>query len=394
MLPTLKKPVLLKIYLIPLISQLADSMAGTIAILYAIELKADILQINLITTISITMTILAEVPLGILSDRFGRKPMLVFIRALMAFSTLMRVFATEPNHLLLAAFFGGMTAADYMPIIVSMISDVAEPDERQEAISTIYLFSGIGMLVSPIICTFLLVLPQITLRNIYQTIFMAQAMIVVYATTKIRETKPKTSEKTNHTFAYSLKNLVKQAEFQRISMSQLLFCFAHNNMITYIQIYAKVNLKFSDAEVASFRVYSNLGTILIRFLSATLLTKVPSKPAYIAFLVMGGMSCVFASFVNSYTPIVLIHVLSGVSYGAGRILSSVLVADISTHENRGITYSILQAFESVGSAVKVFTTPIVEIHGFTPIFLLGGIAGLVAVIPQLPSTAFSKRTSL
>ena len=70
MFTTLKNPALLKIYFIPLITMTVQSMTGAIAILYALELGADIFQVNLISTIQSLMGIILLVPFGILSDRF------------------------------------------------------------------------------------------------------------------------------------------------------------------------------------------------------------------------------------------------------------------------------------------------------------------------------------
>ena len=97
MLSTLRKPVFLKLYSIPLISVSIGSMSNSIAILYALDLGASILQVNLISTVRSTMAILLLIPFGILSDRYGRKPMILYPRAIMFIGTLIRVFAKSPR---------------------------------------------------------------------------------------------------------------------------------------------------------------------------------------------------------------------------------------------------------------------------------------------------------
>lgn len=97
MLSTLRKPEFLKLYSIPLISVSIGSMSNSIAILYALDLGASILQVNLISTVRSTMAILLFIPFGILSDRYGRKPMILYPRAIMFIGTLIRVFAKSPR---------------------------------------------------------------------------------------------------------------------------------------------------------------------------------------------------------------------------------------------------------------------------------------------------------
>ena len=96
MFDTLRKSQFLVIYIIPLMSVGIGSMNWSISILYALELGADILQINLITTIRSTTSIFLVVPFGILSDRFGRKPMNLYPRIIMLLGTVIRAFAFNP----------------------------------------------------------------------------------------------------------------------------------------------------------------------------------------------------------------------------------------------------------------------------------------------------------
>jgi len=72
----------MRIYIIPLITVLPTMMVWSISIIYPLELGADIFQVNLITTIRSITRIIILVPFGILSDRYGRKPMLLGSRVL------------------------------------------------------------------------------------------------------------------------------------------------------------------------------------------------------------------------------------------------------------------------------------------------------------------------
>jgi len=156
MFSTFKKPALVKIYIIPLLTVMTGSMTWSVSVLYALDLGADILQINLISTIRSTMGILLLVPFGILSDRFGRRPMVIYSRIMITFGTFIRMLAIEPNHLLFASFIGGFAGGGFFPILLSMIGDIATSKEQREAISTLYLFSSFGMLGGPIITSVLL----------------------------------------------------------------------------------------------------------------------------------------------------------------------------------------------------------------------------------------------
>ena len=89
-------------------------MSNSISILFALDLGATIFQMNLINTVRSTMSIKLLIPFGILSDRYGRKPKILIPRAIMFFGTVIRAFATHPNHLLIVSIVGGFAGGELL----------------------------------------------------------------------------------------------------------------------------------------------------------------------------------------------------------------------------------------------------------------------------------------
>jgi MFS family permease len=384
---TLRKPQFVKIYLVPLLATGIGSMSWSISILYALELGADIFQINLITTIQSTMSILLVVPFGILSDRFGRRPMVIYPRVLMLLGTLMRAFAADPTHLLIASFVGGFAGGSYFPILLSMIADIAEPQEQQESISTLFFFSSIGMVCGPLAATLLLNLPQVTLRSIYQLSAVAEALALVYLATQIRETHSPLVNDRPQGYRASILSIVRQSSFQGLLAMAFLYFFSRAIIDTYLPIYASVDLALSNAEVASLSVYRNLAIMLIRLSAATFLTRVSIRPFLLTVLLLGGLTNLASPLAATYPAVVLIFFLSGVSFGAVMVLSNTLVAQNSLPENRGVANSLLSVGQSGGNLLKILTSSIAETVGLVPVFLMGGVFGLTSVLPILLTKA-------
>jgi DHA1 family multidrug resistance protein-like MFS transporter len=359
---------------------ITQTIEWAIYIIYALELGTTIFQLNLITTIQSAMGILFVIPFGMLSDRFGRRPMILYSRVIIIIGTLIRAFATEPNHLIIASITGAFAGGGFFPVLLSIIGDVAKPDERQEAISTMFLFSSIGMLVGPMISSFLLILPSITLRNIYQIAVVAQIGVFIYLATQIRETR-ETMGNREKSYRIHLRVLLGQRSFQGLVEMAFLYFFSRSIIDTYVPVYARIDLEFSDAEVASLSVFRSLAIMVIRILSATLLTNASPKKSLLFALILNGITGLFSSFAREYWTIVIVLFLSGFSYGAIRILTSVLVARQSSPENRGVANSLYNAVQGVSNMTKISTTPLVDIFGLPPILAFGGIVGLFAIVP-------------
>jgi MFS family permease len=380
-LSTLRKPAFLKIYSIPLIQVAIGSMSNSVSILFALDLGASIFQINLISTVRSTMSILLLIPFGILSDRYGRKPMILYPRVIMLVGTLIRAFATHPNHLIIASLVGGFAGGSYFPILLSMIADISNIEERQEGISTLFLFSSFGMVIGPSVSAFLLLFPQITLRSMYQITVIGEVFVLIYLAMIIKETRAPVEGHEDSKPLPQIKELIGQSRFQGLLIVVFMYSFYRAIFRTYAPIYGRVNLNLTDAEVVSFDTYRNLGVMLIRFSTATFLTRVPVSTFLLAVLGLGGLSGLLAPLATNYMLIILVIFLMGVSFGAYRILTTTLVANNSVPENRGIANSILDFSGSAGNLTNIFTSSLAEQFGLVPVFILGGITCLITIIP-------------
>jgi MFS family permease len=308
--------------------------------------------------------------------------MILYPRAIMFIGTLIRVFARTPYHLILASVVGGFAGGSYFPTLLSMIADISNEEEKREGISTLFLFSSIGMVIGPSLTSFLLLFPHITLRNIYQITAIAQLGTLFYLALVIRETHP-TKIKEKIKFLPQIKHLVSQTKFQGLFIIAFLFSFYNSIFRTYTPIYGRFNLGLSDAEVTSFNSYKNFGVMLIRLLLATYLTSSSISVFLLVVLILGGVSGLLVSFVNNYLFMVLILFLVGVSFGAYRILTSTLVANNSVPENRGLANSLLNFSQSVGNLMNILTSSMAENMGLNYVFVLSGIICLSAIIPAL-----------
>jgi MFS family permease len=383
MFSTLRDTRLTKIYVVPLFFTTSAMMTWAISVLYALDLGADVLQVNLITTVWSAMGILVLVPFGLMSDRYGRRPMLLYPRALALIGTLIRAFALNSDHLLLAAFIGGFAGAGFFPILLSMITDITSADKQKEAISTLFMFSGIGQLIGPLIGSFLLTLSFVSLRTLHQIDLVAQAAILLYIATQIKETKMQSpsTQLDQPSYQENIVALMRTPRFIGLLVMVCCYFFSFAIMSTYVPILGRVDLGLSDAEVSSLSTFRSAGVMLIRFSSTTFLLGVSMKLFLLSMLGLGGVTSLIMPSAGDYLSISLLAFIYGISFGATMSLGSAFVAADSTSQNRGIANSIYNAAQASGNILKVFTSSIADTLGLTPVFILSGITAFIAMIP-------------
>jgi DHA1 family tetracycline resistance protein-like MFS transporter len=138
----------LTVFLTILLDLIGFGMILPLLPFYAQELHASPFEIGLLfSSYSLTQLLFAPL-LGRLSDRVGRRPVLLASIAGGAASYLL--FALAPNYgvLLLARSLSGLAAANYA-IAQAYMADVSAPEERSKAMGLVGAAFGLGFVLGP-----------------------------------------------------------------------------------------------------------------------------------------------------------------------------------------------------------------------------------------------------
>jgi DHA1 family tetracycline resistance protein-like MFS transporter len=155
-----RRRALLTVFLTILLDLIGFGMILPFLTFYAQAFQATPLQIGLLfSSYSLTQLLFAPL-LGRLSDRVGRRPVLL---ASIAGSVVCYViFALAPSYavLLLARALSGVAAANYA-IAQAYMADVSSPQERSKAMGLVGAAFGLGFVLGPSLGGILGVLPQL-----------------------------------------------------------------------------------------------------------------------------------------------------------------------------------------------------------------------------------------
>jgi len=86
--------------------------------------------------------------LGILSDRYGRRPVLLLSNFGMAFDYMIMAMAPSLRWLFLGRILSGLTSSS-LPTATAYISDVTSPEKRSKTFSLLGAAYGVGFIVGP-----------------------------------------------------------------------------------------------------------------------------------------------------------------------------------------------------------------------------------------------------
>ena len=134
----------------------SNASFGTLAAVYGARIKLSLGDVALFASIPILAGAASQIPVGIASDRYDRRKVLIGIAifALIADALFLLTGTTQPLLVLsLAALFGATVYAMY-PVIVAHANDHAEPGSFIQVSGGLLLVYGIGSIIGPTIAGF------------------------------------------------------------------------------------------------------------------------------------------------------------------------------------------------------------------------------------------------
>jgi DHA1 family bicyclomycin/chloramphenicol resistance-like MFS transporter len=145
-----------------------------------------------------------QLVLGPLSDRYGRRPVLLAGLALFALAGAVCTFATDVRVLLAARFVQGLGACAGSVIARAIVQDVATDRARAASLqSYISAVSSLAPILAPLIGSAVLVLWG--WRALYGVVLAAGLALIVAVTFGLRETAPRASRRIGEAYARVLR---------------------------------------------------------------------------------------------------------------------------------------------------------------------------------------------
>ena len=135
---------------------ISNAAFGTLAAVYAARIGLTLGDIAFFASIPILAGAASQIPVGIASDRFDRRKVLIAVTlcALLADALFLFLGATEPGVVLALSALFGATVFTMYPIIVAHANDHAEPGSFIQVSGGLLLVFGIGSIIGPTVAGF------------------------------------------------------------------------------------------------------------------------------------------------------------------------------------------------------------------------------------------------
>src|SRR4029078_8829619 len=257
--------------------------------------------------------LIASPILGDLSDRYGRRPVLVFRLAGALVSIVMLALAQSVLMLFLARIVDGLSGGN-ISTARAYVADVTEPKDRARAYGLIGAAFGLGFIFGP-------ALSGVLAQYSYRAPIWAAAAITLAATAMAWLWLPETVHRAAAGTGMPFRNLAPV--MQRPGLSRMLviaftYWFAFAIFQTTFALFVARRFGFDAPKTGYFfAAFGVLGVIVQGGFIRPIVHRLGDKPTFIAGLVFSAIGLVAATYAHSVTllAVALVPLAFGMGFG-------------------------------------------------------------------------------
>ncbi|UWR64099.1 MFS transporter [Phaeobacter inhibens] len=173
---------------------ISNAAFGTLAAVYAARIQLELDDIAFFASIPILAGAAMQIPVGIASDKFDRRKVLIGVTvfALLADALFLFTGATQPLVVLALSALFGATVFSMYPVIVAHANDHAEPGTFIQVSGGLLLVFGIGSIVGPTVAGF--AMTSFGATSLFAITGVAHILLVLFALLRLKIAPPVTAE--------------------------------------------------------------------------------------------------------------------------------------------------------------------------------------------------------
>lgn len=349
--------------------------------LYIKALGGTELIIGLISAFSPLAGILFSFPIGLLSDKIGRKKLLVISAFIFLISPLLYLFTNNPILLIPIRFFHGCATAILGPVASAIILSIYQ-NNKGEKLGLYSSSTLIGRTLAPLLGGFILSYffnPGIAIIS-YKLVYIAAFLLAipVFILTiflSLKENKSSSKIKIND-FFIDLKYIFNNKKLFSTALIEMAIYFSYGALETYLPLYL---IQFNIPIYLIGLIFSIqiLSIALSKPLFGKLADKIDKRKQILIGILILGISIGVLGFFQSITAAIIIGILFGLGLSFSTIATSTYTAEITKKNKLGASLGGLSSIMDIGQTIGPLLTGIIITY-FS--FQLGFLLSLIIAI--------------
>jgi DHA1 family tetracycline resistance protein-like MFS transporter len=315
---------------------------------YAERFGASPLTIGLLFAVFSLSQLIAAPVLGDWSDRYGRRPVLVFSLAGTVASLVMLALAQSVAMLFVARIIDGLSGGN-ISTARAYVADITEPKDRARAYGLIGAAFGLGFIVGPALSGVLAATVS------YTAPIWAAAALTLAATLMAWLWLPETVHRAHAGTGMPFRNLAEMLQrpgLRRMLVIDFVYWFAFSVFQTTFALFAEQRFGFGAATTGYFfAVFGILGAVVQGGFIRPTVQRLGDKSTFIVGLLFGAVGLATATLTHSVAMFAATMIPLALGIGFGHPTVSSLVSKAARGDEQGRVQGAASAIESLGRTI-------------------------------------------
>jgi multidrug resistance protein len=318
--------------------------------------------------------------LGSLSDKWGRKPLLIISLIGTAVSFVLFGLANSIFMLFAARILDGLTGGN-ISVAQAMISDISSPKERAKNFGILGSAFGFGFVIGPavggLLSKFGLKVPFFFAAGIA----VIGVLLTLFFLKETNQNKGGSNkQKQNFTFL-SLYTVLKKPVIGTAIFTGFLLTMAQFTMLIGFQTFSVDELKLNPTQIGLFYGGFGVSGILMQMLVPVIKKGISSQSL---ILLISTICClgmmIFAGFATGIMLFAIAVGIYGLFNGLRNPMLNAIIADHNNDNERGEVMGINQSYASIGQTLGPITAGLITAISIHSIFFLASLYILIALL--------------
>ena len=314
---------------------------------YAETFGASPLTIGLLFAAFSACQLVAAPLLGDLSDRYGRRPVLIFSLAGTVVSFVMMAMAHSVAMLFAARIVDGLSGGN-ISTARAYVADITEPKDRARAFGMIGAAFGLGFIAGPALSG---VLAHVSIAAPVWAAAGITLIATLMAWLWLPETVHKAAAGTGMPFR-NLSEMMRRPGLRRMLWIDFIYWFAFAIFQTTFALFAAHRFGFDASQTGYFfAAFGVLGAVVQGGIIRPIVHRLGDKPTFILGVICAAVGLLMATVAHTIPLFTLAMVPLALGIGFGHPTVSALVSRAGRSDEQGRVQGAAGAVESLGRAI-------------------------------------------
>ena len=386
---------ILSIYVPAFFIFLGMGIVSPILAIYARSFQVSFALVSLAISMYAVGRLIADVPVGLLSDRVGRRPMMIAGTIILAVMSFLNATATDFWMFLFFRLMQGIGSSMWINARQTLLADILKPEERGRVLGYFQTFQLIGSAAGPTVGGFAAAFWDLR-APFYFYAFLGVISLVL--TVILVHDPVSVKERGGDSLHFSLQ-IVKRIISIRSFMMACLATFSMTFLTAgvrdmIIPLYADNVIGLGEVEIGTVISYTTILNLIMAIPVGYMIDYYGRKSVILKSLYITAAASFLFSFTYDYWSMSLVAVLLGVGTSGSQQAPLAMATDVTINEPRGLSIGVYRLFADIGFVIgPIILGFVADNYGLkVPFYLMAAILFVNAVLILLfAKETYSKR---